>query len=153
MHAELEQVICSGPMDGKQNTYVLLDDRAPSARPFDRDEALAQLTLRFFASHGPATVADLRAWSSLTLTDLRARSPTSAPLVRLLQPFDEYLSGASDSNKVDDPDAWITTHPLPRFAAMLLVDGHVIGSWRRTVRRDHVTVEVATEEGAAAAHP
>jgi hypothetical protein len=71
----------------------------------------------------------------------------------LLQPFDEYLSGASDSEDVHDPDAWITTDPLPRFAAVLLVDGHVIGSWRRTVRRDHVTVEVAPQEGAATAHP
>ena len=30
MHAELEAVICSGPRRGKQFTYALLDERAPS---------------------------------------------------------------------------------------------------------------------------
>ena len=50
--AELEQVICSGPLHGKQHTYALLDERAPAADRLDRDEALARLVRRFFTSHG-----------------------------------------------------------------------------------------------------
>lgn len=72
LHAELEQLICSGPILGKQHTYMLLEERAPEAKTLTRDEALAELTLRFFRSHGPATIKDYRWWSSLTVADARA---------------------------------------------------------------------------------
>jgi hypothetical protein len=42
MHAELEEVICSGARQGKQQTYALFDDRVPPAASFDRDRALAE---------------------------------------------------------------------------------------------------------------
>ncbi len=67
MDAELQQVVCSGPREGKQFTYALLDERAPRARVLEPDEALAELTRRYFASHGPATVADFVWWSGLTV--------------------------------------------------------------------------------------
>jgi hypothetical protein len=81
MHAELEEVLCSGrrrgavvERRGKQQTYALLDDRAPTAPGDDRprDEAVAELALRYYRSHGPATVKDFTAWSSLTVADARA---------------------------------------------------------------------------------
>ena len=71
MHAELEGVICSGPRRGKQFTYALLADRAPRAKRLSRDEALAELTLRYFRSHGPATVRDFVWWSGLKTADAR----------------------------------------------------------------------------------
>ena len=71
MNAELDQVICSGARRGKQFTYALLDERAPSARVLTRDEALAELTRRYFTSHGPATLKDFAWWSGLTMSDGR----------------------------------------------------------------------------------
>jgi Winged helix DNA-binding domain len=70
MHAELNGLICSGGLSGKQHTYALLDERAPAAAQLTRDEALAELTLRYFTSHGPATVKDFRWWSSLNVADI-----------------------------------------------------------------------------------
>src|SRR5205814_1585079 len=58
MHAELEGLICSGASRGKQQTYALLEERAPQARILGRDEALTELARRFFAGHGPATLKD-----------------------------------------------------------------------------------------------
>ena len=55
MHAELEGIVCSGPLDGNEQTYALLDERAPVARRLDRDEGLAELVLRYFRGHGHAT--------------------------------------------------------------------------------------------------
>jgi hypothetical protein len=72
MHAELEQVLCSGARRGKQFTYALLEERAPRARPLNRDEALAELTRRYFSSHGPATLRDFVWWSGLTTREARA---------------------------------------------------------------------------------
>lgn len=71
MNAELEGVICNGPVRGKQQTYALIEEWAPRSRSLDRDEALAELTRRFFAGHGPATVRDCATWAGLTLTDVR----------------------------------------------------------------------------------
>jgi hypothetical protein len=52
MHAELEAVICSGPLRSKQHTYALVDDRVPPAASREREAALAELVRRFFTSHG-----------------------------------------------------------------------------------------------------
>src|SRR5260370_16515087 len=65
MRAELDGVICSGARRGKQFTYALLAERAQQARTLDRDEALAELTIRYFTSHGPATTTDFFCWSAL----------------------------------------------------------------------------------------
>lgn len=71
MQAELDGVLCSGPRIGKQFSYALLDERVPPAPARSRDEALAELTRRYFATRGPATAADFAWWSGLTLTDAR----------------------------------------------------------------------------------
>ena len=72
MHAELDQVICSGARRGKQFTYALLDQRVQGVATVARDEALAELTRRYFSSRGPATLRDYVWWSGLTVRDARA---------------------------------------------------------------------------------
>ena len=74
MYAELEGVICSGPTRGSQFTYALLAERAPDARRLTRDEALGELSRRFFRSHGPATIRDFVWWSGLTARRTPARA-------------------------------------------------------------------------------
>ncbi len=61
-----------GPTEGRQQTFALLDEWVPKPRRLDRDEALGELALRFFRSHGPATPADLARWAGLTVRDVRA---------------------------------------------------------------------------------
>ena len=72
IHAELERVLCSGSYRAKQLTYALFADRVPmsTSRSVSRDEALAELTRRFFRSHGPATVRDAVWWSGLKTADI-----------------------------------------------------------------------------------
>src|SRR5882672_12876990 len=72
MRAELEAIVCSGAMRGKQHTYALLDERAPKAKALGEEAALAQFTKRYFTSRGPATVTDFSRWSSLTAAEGRA---------------------------------------------------------------------------------
>ena len=57
--------------DGEQQ-FVLLDEWIPDPRRLDREEALAELALRFFRGHGPATVKDLARWAYLRVTEARA---------------------------------------------------------------------------------
>ena len=72
MHAELEGLVCSGPLRGKQFTYALVDERVPKAKARGLDDALAELTRRYFASHGPSQVHDFAWWSGLTLKQVQA---------------------------------------------------------------------------------
>ena len=69
MNAELEGLVCSGKMKGKQITYALLEERVPKPKTkLSKDEALAKLALRYFESHGPATVSDFSWWSGFPVT-------------------------------------------------------------------------------------
>src|SRR5215207_11246225 len=68
----LEGLTCYAARRGKQFTFALLDEWAPSNRSLTREEALAELAARYFRSHGPATLRDFVWWSSLTTADARA---------------------------------------------------------------------------------
>lgn len=171
MHAELTGVICSGALKGKQHTYGLLDERAPAATWPTGDDALAELTHRYFTSHGPATAQDLRGWASLTLAAVRrgielvssrlerelldgttfwwaaadsAPDPT-APAVHLLQGYDEYIMGYSESKYVLDifGVGRLGFQDRASFNAVVILDGQVAGMWRRTPRKDGLLIQVA----------
>lgn len=161
MHAELEQLICSGPLRGRQHTYVLLDDLVPATPERPGEDVLDEVVLRYFVSRGPATVHDLATWSGLTITDVRAavtrlggRLPTyDAPdgqlwyggppsaaatgTAHLVPMYDEMTIAYRDLRVVVDGEV---THPLER---PLLVGGRTVGTWRRTLGAKRVTVEIA----------
>jgi len=167
MRAELEALVCSGPRRGKQHTYALVEARVPLTRPMSRDEAVAELVRRYFTSHGPATVADFAWWSGLTVGDARrglaangARfvrevvdgreywlEPRAAPAVPerayLLPNYDEYTVAYRDRDAFFDPRHAVGRDPRQwaPFANVLVVDGRVVGIWRRMVQRDRVVVE------------
>lgn len=64
--AELEGLICSGPMEGRKQTHDLLERRVPRRKALSAEEALAELARRYFLSHGPATLQDFAWWSGLS---------------------------------------------------------------------------------------
>lgn len=146
MNAELDGVICSGGLAGRRHTYALLDERAPGARILGRDDALAELVLRYFTSHGPATAKDFRWWSSLTATDTnRGLDMVAPPSVHLLQTYDEYIVGYRESRYALDTSGVARSLPGGRavFNHVVVLDSQVAGHWKRTVKRDSVVIEVA----------
>ena len=172
-HCELEMLICSGALAGKQHTYALFDDRVGTrGTSFDRSAAVAELTLRYLAGHGPATVQDLRWWSGLTAGDInealaalddRIESATvggvtlwsvggddrSAPRkgADLLQTYDELIVGYSESRYLGDPraeQARAAWRDRGVPGATVLVNGAVAGHWKRAVRGSRLEVEIVT---------
>src|SRR5262245_38527726 len=154
---ELDGLVCSGPTRGKQRTYALLETRAPRpARTLARDQALAELARRYFTSRGPATLDDFVWWSGLPAAEARAGlgsvekglpvDAADAPATRgaqLLPPFDEYLIAYRDRSAILDPvHAKRVNAGGGLLDPIIVVDGRVAGTWRRTIARGHVLVEL-----------
>jgi hypothetical protein len=162
MHAELEGLICSGAMRGKQHTYDLLDERVPPARMLERDEALVELTRRFFTSHGPATVKDCAWWSGLVPSDVRrglelntsqlemarldgqqywfgpdSRTDLAAsPIAHLLPAYDEYTIAYKEHRAIFHPD--YRDLVVAAFGIVIVIDGQIVGAWKRVIEKQHV---------------
>lgn len=64
-------VLCLGPRRGREHMFVLVEEWIAEPRLPGREEALAELALRYLRSHGPATAKDLARWCGLPLTDVR----------------------------------------------------------------------------------
>ncbi|MBF6592644.1 MAG: winged helix DNA-binding domain-containing protein, partial [Ktedonobacterales bacterium] len=69
--AALEGLICFGPDQDAEPTYVLLDDWIDRRRAVSRDVALAELARRYLAAYGPAGLTDFAAWSEMPIRESR----------------------------------------------------------------------------------
>ena len=115
MQAELDGLICSGPRQGKQFTYALLDERAPQARTLPRKEALAALTLRYFTSRGPATLPDYAWWSGLTIKEIaEGVASLGKQLISEKIEGQEYYV-AADVQAIRPDKKWQTTFLMPDY--------------------------------------
>lgn len=154
-------ILCFGPHAGKQPTFVLLDLWLPPVRELTRDESLTELAKRYFLSHGPATMKDFTGWANLVIADAKLGiklagdqlsettingttywfDPTldfspDAPTAHLLPGFDEFMLGYKD--RLPSLAAEHTYKIVPggngMFLPTIVVDGKVIGTWKRRVR-------------------
>lgn len=167
MNAELDAVVCSGGRRGKQLTYALLEERVPVARPLDRDEALLELSRRYFTARGPATPQDFAWWSGLTVADARrgiemmgadlereaidgraywavpsAVKRWRAPLVHLLPNYDELFIGHKDRGALGKRLASVdlVTGADALTAYVIVVDGQLVGGWKRSPTAKSVSI-------------
>lgn len=167
MRAELDAVICSGPRRAKQFTYALLAERAPQARVLLRDEALAELTRRYYTGHGPATLRDFVWWSGLTVADAKtgldmnashldhaeidgetywfsASMPATVEPSQgafLLPTFDEFLVGYAGFDQAR-LGGYESSEAVPYYSTIVIGD-RVVGSWRRTLKSKSAVIELA----------
>ena len=150
LRAELDGLICSGPRIGKQLTYALFEERVPAGKTLTRDEALVEITRRYFNSHGPATLPDFVWWSGLTVEDAKRgiaennlekavvdektywlprgsrTGPSSQNSAHLLPAFDEYFVAYKDRQiAADSLSTWDVLGPT------LIIDGIAVGTWKR----------------------
>jgi hypothetical protein len=160
-------VICFGAREGKRQTFTLLDEWAPKARRMTRDESLGELAKRFLMSHGPATLQDFAWWSGLTTADAGAglemvkrslaqetingqtfwlASSMSAekdpsPTAYLLPAYDEYTVAYKDRSAVLNPEyASLPNYGHGIFNPTIVIDGQVVGTWKRTLKKDSLAI-------------
>ncbi|GAB3320755.1 winged helix DNA-binding domain-containing protein [Larkinella ripae] len=167
--ASYDRLICHGLRSGNEFTFVLLDEWILKTAPLSREEALAELTRRYFTSHGPATLADFSWWSSLTLTEIKTAMelvkadllsvgidgqtywmPASLPdaaaettTAFLLPVYDEYLVAYKDRSAafagLDSAQIAQTGNGI--FSPVIVIDGRVVGTWNRKKTKHAVLVE------------
>lgn len=167
--AALSGLICFGPMQSKQQTFVLLDEWAPPGPAYTRDEALAELARRYFQSHGPATLPDFVWWSGLTITEARAAvalvetelqseevdgetywfldnldiSAMPSTTAWLLPAFDEYYLGYKTRHVVLDgryDKRVVSVNGI--FRPVIVLDGQIVGIWKREVKRGTAVISL-----------
>jgi len=173
MYAELEAVVCSGPKRGKQFTYALLDERVPQEKLMDAEESLAELTIRYFQSHGPATLRDFVWWSGLTTRDAEKGIELSASNLNrikigelvywyvivenikrgeskayLLPNYDEYIVGYKNREFIFDSihTTKLDSRVNPLFQHTIVLDGKIVGTWKREFTKNAVIINTTLFE-------
>jgi hypothetical protein len=168
--AGLEGLICYGPFQGRQETFVLLDEWVPHRRELVREEALAELAGRYFAGHGPAALQDFVWWSGLLVGEARAGLDSAktqlhqetidgqaywmvpveavpqdpSPTAYLLPAYDEYYLGYKAREAVLDPGydkRAVSSSGV--FRPMIVMDGQVVGIWKQEIKEDSVTISLS----------
>lgn len=169
MQMELIGLVCSGGRQGKQFSYTLLDDRVPSVKPLDRQDALAVLAERYFISRGPATLQDYVWWSGLTVADAKAglemvkdklisetldkatywfakRSDvpkSKVPAALLLPNYDEYIISYKDRSAAINMAHINKADPRGTiFNHTVVINGRITATWKRSFTKNRVDIEV-----------
>jgi hypothetical protein len=168
-HIAQTGLICLGPMEDKKQTVVLLDEWVLNSRELSTEESLAELAVRYFTGHGPATIHDFAWWAGITITDARLgiqaaqpglqrekindhehwmskdtpSEPTyEKPAVYLLPGFDEYLLGYKDRSAVlaSEHASLVVPGNNGIFLPIIVIDGQVVGTWKRIIKKNGVDI-------------
>jgi hypothetical protein len=169
MNAELDGLVCNGKMKGKQITYALLEERVSKPKTkLSKEEALSQLALRYFESHGPATLLDFSWWSGFSPTICKntidaiklqlnfididnqkyyfgknySDEDKFRESVHFLPAFDEILISYKTreaSILLEHQSKAFTNNGI--FKPVILENGKVIGTWKRAIKKDHTKIE------------
>ena len=159
-------VICFASRQGKQQTFALFDEWISFSKALTREESLGELAQRYFQSHGPATLQDFVWWTGLTVTDAKIgleliqtrfekvdtekstywfTRPNKLPSITseayLLPSYDEYTVAYKDRSAILDPEhARNNDTGNGIFHPPIVINGEVVGLWRRTISKDKVGV-------------
>jgi hypothetical protein len=161
-----EGLVCLGPRAGRQQTFALLDEWLPATPARSREESLAELARRYFASHGPATVRDFAWWSGLAAADasgalqmiakellavtvdgqtywqaLGVATARAGRGCHLLPAYDEYTVAYQDRSAIMSSEVAARAdsgHGI--FYPAIVVDGQIAGTWSRALKRDSVAI-------------
>jgi hypothetical protein len=165
-YAAQEGLICFGARQGKQHTFVLLDEWLPNASPMlSKEEAMRRLSEIYVRSHGPVLVEDLAWWSGLTKTEANAavhsfedkliaekigtktywvldsnNAGKTKSICALLPTYDEFGIAYKDRSPIASK-AGLSVYG-GNFTSLVMHNGTITGVWRRELNKDSVSIEI-----------
>lgn len=168
IHTAMLGEVCIGPRKGKQPTFVLVDEWVPPTPELNHEQSLAQIVERYFIGHGPATIKDFMWWTGLTATEAKAGIALSGSKLKkqvvkdteywmssgvidnakagatssalLLPGFDEYMLGYTDRSLQLGLASPYIKPKNGVFDNTIVLDGAVVGVWRRTLKAREVII-------------
>ena len=175
VRSEIEGLLCSGVMQGREATWALLSERVPTICSLTPDEALKQLAVKYFRSHSPASLEDFVWWSGLPKTQCRKALVLIAPeieeikveeemmylyhntpdcsdyagMVLLLPPYDEYLIGYKSRWVALEKKHTAKAHNnFGVFKPVILHEGRVVGNWKASIDKQaaNLTIDFFAEK-------
>jgi hypothetical protein len=176
-HHCMTGLLCQGPIEGRQPTFVLVDSWVPASREPSREEGMATIVERYVRSHGPVTDKDVAGWMAQPLGFARealallgdrlvreeldgvtwlahadAGPPARPGSVLLLPQWDEFLLGYKSRDLALPPEHLDRVVPGRnlQFQPTVVVDGEVSGIWRRRLAASTTVLEVELFEPASA---
>jgi hypothetical protein len=166
-HFAQDSLICQGSRKGKQQTFTLLDEWVTKSNDLEGDEALGEITFRYFNSHGPAQIIDLMSWTSLTKTEVKIgieqvksrlieetigdrtfystennTGTFKSPLLHLLPAYDEFTIAYRDRSDLISKENFNNIYVSNGFYSMISVDGKIVGTWKRDTSNERILISV-----------
>lgn len=166
--AELSGIVCSGRQTGNKPTYTLISEIFTEFKYSSKEEYCGMLAMKYFTSHGPATVKDFAWWSGLSSSDIKMgiaragdhlvnfRANETEYLtgknsdfggdtqpVLLLPAYDEYLISYADRRVVItsiNKAKVISSNGI--FRPVLIINGKVAGLWKPSTKKETIFVSI-----------
>ncbi|HEY4661806.1 MAG TPA: winged helix DNA-binding domain-containing protein, partial [Terriglobales bacterium] len=114
----IEGLVCYGPGEGNQATFIRTEHWLPKLRPIDEQTAQKELFRKYLRAYGPATLHDFAHWSLISMAEVRALRPLLdaeiADYNGLLILHEDIKTLQADSSGLD------SVHLLPYFDVYLL---------------------------------
>jgi hypothetical protein len=161
-------LLVQGVVERDNPFFMLLDEAIPPSPLPSREAALVELARRYFQNHAPSTLQDFAAWSGLKMAEVRAgfegvkadlveetidggrywllrdMLPIEQAAVRVdaLPGFDEFILGYRERDAVLDPAHADKICPGGNgvFYPTIVVNGRVVGTWKREFKKGSVIV-------------
>nr|WP_320057884.1 winged helix DNA-binding domain-containing protein [uncultured Bacteroides sp.] len=168
MRAEIEGIVCSGPVRGKKLTYALIEERVSPVKELNKEESLVKLALNYFRSHSPASLQDFVWWSGLSVADakqavglidselisdkfashnlfvhqLYANELKTDNVLHFLPAFDEYVISYKDRTAIlalELQSKAFTKNGT--FYPNIMYNGEIVGVWKKLVSKAGISFE------------
>jgi Winged helix DNA-binding domain len=162
-------LICYGPGEGNQATFIRTEQWLPLQDPVDETEARVELMRRYLRAYGPATLKDFAYWCGISMTEAGAIRPLlEAELVdqnglllmradlktmeagagrtspvQLLPHFDVYLLAHSRKDHLVEERFYKRVFRSQWWISpVVLIDGRIAGVWSYELGRQNIEVAI-----------
>jgi hypothetical protein len=165
----VEGLICYGPGQANQATFVRTEHWLPVHKPVDETQARVELLRRYLRAYGPATIKDFGHWCGISMAEARAirplldaevweqngllilrsdlralkKGPASDDSVHLLPYFDVYLLAHSVKDHLLHSRFYKRVYRNQGWISpVVLIDGQIAGVWKYQISRRQIDIAI-----------